>query len=223
MRRKPPAVDFEVTEELLGPANSCPVEGCDVWIYPPDEPDCEHEYPGRCAACDTIVGDRYADLVWMGRKLGADQWLCERCRGYCEECDSYGKVTLDGVCGDCCRIVTADGTVLHAGEGVNEEGPTVQLLWSDEPKWYRIDGGIYCEACEIAEVEDTLEFFEVVCDGETHLVCWSCLLGRPTAQLCGGCHKPIDPENRERECCDRWWETHEIRLPVDAIRRLQGA
>ena len=133
MRREPPEVDFLREDYDI----VCPVEGCGArsfYVNVTSEPDCDHEYPGKCSACDTIVGDRYSDLVWMGRKLGAEQWLCERCRGYCEECDGEGKITFDGVCGDCCIVVAADGTMLHEGKS-----PTLELLVK-KPRWRRIDG-----------------------------------------------------------------------------------
>jgi hypothetical protein len=219
-KREPPAVDFEQEDMMLGPGNVCPVKDCDAWAYPPDEPGCEHEYPGKCVACDLIVGDRYADLVWMGEKEGQGQWLCESCRGYCESCNRKGQLTFDGVCGDCCRVVTADGTVLHDGHGVSDEGPTMQLLWP-EGTWHRIDGGLYCEECDVAEAEETEEFFTANRDGETRLVCWSCLLGRPVVTVCGHCHKVL-PIIQHTACCEKWWDTEAIRLPRDVVRRLEA-
>jgi hypothetical protein len=133
VRREPPAVELVVDTRYGLPANNCPVAGCSDWAYPPNEPDCDHEYPGRCTACDTVVGDRYSDLVWMGRKLGVEQWLCERCRGYCEECDGEGLITFDGVCGDCCRVIGSDFEVLHEGKK-----PVLELLLGEQPSWHRI-------------------------------------------------------------------------------------
>ena len=69
MKREPPPVDFIRERDFI----ACPIDGC----YAEGiscEPDCEHEYPGRCTACDTIVGNRYVDRVWRGKTLGSDQW-----------------------------------------------------------------------------------------------------------------------------------------------------
>jgi hypothetical protein len=131
-RNSTPAVDFLHDDNYA----VCPVKGCGARApeLASDEPDCDHEYPGRCTACDTVVGDRYSDLVWMGRKLGVEQWLCERCRGYCEACDGEGKITFDGVCGDCCTILAADGAVLHKGKR-----PALELRLGEQPRWIRID------------------------------------------------------------------------------------
>jgi hypothetical protein len=158
MRREPPAVDFLHDDNYA----ICPVKGCGARApeLVSDEPDCDHEYPGRCAACDTIVGDRYSDLVWMGKKLGVEQWLCERCRGYCEACDGEGLITFDGVCGDCCRIVAADGAVLHEGKR-----PALELGWWPRSqrlveqvggkvlRWRRIkppEPELRCDGCGVA-------------------------------------------------------------------------
>jgi hypothetical protein len=123
-KREPPAVpyigevpfDEEPGDLGDGGVNICPVEGCDAWGT--DEPDCEHEYPGKCDACDTIVGDRYEELTWMGDA----GWLCRRCNSRCEECDAEGVIAFCGVCALCLEVW-----------GINEIGATTTIWPQRKP------------------------------------------------------------------------------------------
>jgi hypothetical protein len=147
----------------------CPVESCKEVAHEVDGLECEHEYPGRCAACLTIVGNAYEELTWMGDEVG---WICNRCHGFCGECHEHGKAILDGVCGDCCRVVARDGTVLWKP---SQGSPSLQLLWDPEApgQWFPIAGlpgdeDDFCDACGVERV--------ALFQRERELVCWECLL-----------------------------------------------
>jgi hypothetical protein len=116
-----PFVDAD--EGTLRKAYYCPVTDCDAWAYEGYEPACEHEYPGKCDACETVVGDRFEELAWMGDA----GWLCKRCQSYCEECDAEGVITFCGHCASCLQVVDAGGVVIWPPV------PTLRLTLRDEP------------------------------------------------------------------------------------------
>jgi hypothetical protein len=128
-KREPPAVP-------IGPADSwdapCPVKGCNASVYIDGagrpEPDCDHEYPGKCDACDTVVGDRYEELTWMGDA----GWLCDRCNSYCEECEAEGVITFCGVCATCLAVVIN-------GQRVWPPAPVLHLCLDGNATWTRLD------------------------------------------------------------------------------------